>query len=102
MDDHSWRLIDDEQRPVFEDDIERHLLRGDVPVRLDPALNEHPLTPEHPVPCAHQPAIHLNGAGLYPPLKPRPRILWQGLRERLVEAQPRKVPGQVQRMATEL
>jgi len=96
------RLVDDEQHPVFEHDLDRHGLRSDLRVRLQTSLDMDVLSPEHLVLGPKAPAVNLDSTRLEPALQPGPRVLRQRPGKRLVEAQAGQLGRQSQRVRTEL
>src|SRR5882757_940623 len=102
MHDQPRWLVDDEQRAVLEHDVERYFLRLHLPVGLDASLDADLLSANDFVPASKVPTIDLDGPALDPTLQSGPGILGQQSRERLVEAQPRQLGRQFERMAAEL
>src|SRR3569833_1497165 len=95
-------LVDHQQRPVLEDDIERNLLRRHPSFGLDAGFNQDLLSANDPVTPPQLATIDLDGPGVDPSLQPGPGVLRQQPRQRLIEAQAGQIRGQSERMATEL
>ena len=97
------RLVDHEQRQRSRNTT----LSGSASAvtrrrQRQPRRDAHLLAAEHPVLAAQRPAVDLHRARLDPARQPRPRILRQGPRQRLVEAQSGGLRGQRERVRTEL
>jgi hypothetical protein len=85
MHDHPRRLVDYQQRAIFEDDVQRQRFRHHLLVRLDASLDHDPLAAKHLVPPAQQTPVDLDGSGLDPTLEPGPGVLREHPRKGLIE-----------------
>src|SRR5947208_8679044 len=102
MHDEPGRLVDDDERAVLMNHLERNRLGADWGLSRQLGLDAHLFAALHLVPGPRRSPLDLHRSRFDPALEERARILRQSASERPIEAQPRVRPRQSERMRAEL
>src|SRR5438046_153636 len=102
MHDEPGGLVDDDERTVLMNHLERNRLGADGGLGRQLRLDAHLFAALHLVPGPRRSPLDLHRSRFDPALEERARILRQSASERPIEAQPRVRPRQRERMRAEL